>query len=196
MTTPESRLSPDEIRTLFLFEALTDEQLALLAEHGRVERHSAGTAVFSEGEPATCFFVLLSGTISLRRLMRGDEVEITRTEQRGVYGGASQAFMGDRVAQVYTASMYAITDSEFFVLPADVFADLMKTWFPMAVHLLEGVFLGMRTSQTILGERERLLALGSLSAGLTHELNNPAAAAVRATPSCATASTACGTSWR
>src|SRR4051794_22883782 len=181
MTTPESRLSPDEIRTLFLFEALTDEQLALLAEHGRVEHHDAGTAVFSEGDPATCFFVLLSGTVSLRRLMRGDEVEITRTEQRGVYGGASQAFMGDRVAQVYTASMHAITDSEMFVLPADVFADLMKNWFPMAVHLLEGVFLGMRTSQTILGERERLLALGSLSAGLTHELNNPAAAAVRAT---------------
>jgi signal transduction histidine kinase len=181
MTTPESRLSPDEIRTLFLFEALTDEQIAELAEHGRIEHHGGGTAIFAEGDPATCFFILLSGTISLRRLMRGDEVEITRTEQRGVYGGATQAFMGDRLAQSYTASMYAITDTEMFVLPADVFADFMKKWFPMAVHLLEGVFLGMRNSQTILGERERLLALGSLSAGLTHELNNPAAAAVRAT---------------
>ena len=57
----------------------------------------------------------------------------------------------------------------------------MRDWFPMAMHLLEGLFLGMRNSQTIVGERERLLALGSLSAGLTHELNNPAAAAVRAT---------------
>ena len=57
----------------------------------------------------------------------------------------------------------------------------MREWFPMAMHLLEGLFFGMRNSQTIVGERERLLALGSLSAGLTHELNNPAAAAVRAT---------------
>jgi signal transduction histidine kinase len=57
----------------------------------------------------------------------------------------------------------------------------MREWFPMAMHLLEGLFFGMRQSLTMLGERERLLALGSLSAGLTHELNNPAAAAVRAT---------------
>jgi signal transduction histidine kinase len=51
----------------------------------------------------------------------------------------------------------------------------------MAVHLLEGLFVGMRNQQALIGERQRLLALGSLSAGLTHELNNPAAAAVRAT---------------
>jgi signal transduction histidine kinase len=49
------------------------------------------------------------------------------------------------------------------------------------MHLLEGLFLGMQSSQRLVNERERLLALGSLSAGLTHELNNPAAAAVRAT---------------
>jgi signal transduction histidine kinase len=51
----------------------------------------------------------------------------------------------------------------------------------MAVHLLEGLFFGMQNTQQAVGQRERLLALGSLSAGLTHELNNPAAAAVRAT---------------
>jgi signal transduction histidine kinase len=57
----------------------------------------------------------------------------------------------------------------------------MRQWFPMAVHLLEGLFIGITQSQAAVGQRERLLALGSLSAGLTHELNNPAAAAVRAT---------------
>jgi signal transduction histidine kinase len=53
----------------------------------------------------------------------------------------------------------------------------------MAVHLLEGLFFGQRNMQEAVGQRERLLALGSLTAGLTHELNNPAAAAVRATAS-------------
>jgi signal transduction histidine kinase len=71
--------------------------------------------------------------------------------------------------------------SRFFVLDASVFAELMHEWFPMAVHLLEGLFFGNRNAQAAIGQRERLLALGSLSAGLTHELNNPAAAAVRAT---------------
>ncbi len=51
----------------------------------------------------------------------------------------------------------------------------------MAVHLLEGLFFGNKNTQQIINQRERLLALGSLSAGLTHELNNPAAAAVSAT---------------
>jgi signal transduction histidine kinase len=57
----------------------------------------------------------------------------------------------------------------------------MRDWFPMAVHMLEGLFFGIKNVQQQVGQRERLLALGSLSAGLTHELNNPAAAAVRAT---------------
>jgi len=69
------------------------------------------------------------------------------------------------------------------VLDADKFAQLMAEWFPMALHLLEGLFFGNRNTQQAIGQRERLLALGSLSAGLTHELNNPAAAAVRATAS-------------
>ena len=52
---------PDELRTLFLFEALEPDQLAWLSERGYVETRAAGTAVFTEGEEATCFFVLLSG---------------------------------------------------------------------------------------------------------------------------------------
>ena len=77
--------------------------------------------------------------------------------------------------------MQAITDARFWVIDAFEFADAIRRWFPMAMHLLEGLFLGMRASNAIVGQRERLLSLGRLSAGLTHELNNPAAAAVSAT---------------
>ncbi|MFC0505671.1 ATP-binding protein [Micromonospora costi] len=181
MTTPDDRLTPDQLRTLFLFEALDSAQLDWLAEYGRVEQRAGGTVVFGEGEPATCFFVLLSGTVTLSRRVQNDEVEISRTSQRGVYGGATQAYIVGEKEQVYRNTMRAVTDADFFVLPATDFAQAVRSWFPMAMHLLEGLFIGMRNSQTIVGERERLLALGSLSAGLTHELNNPAAAAVRAT---------------
>ncbi|MFG2755179.1 ATP-binding protein [Streptomyces wuyuanensis] len=183
MTASVSRevLTPDELRTLFLFEALDDGQLAWLAERGRVEVRDAGTPVYAEGEGATCFFVLLSGTVALSRQLHGDEIELGRSDQRGAYGGATQAYLGDRVDQVYPSTMRAVTDVELFVLPAAEFATALRTWFPMALHLLEGLFLGLRASDIIVGERERLVALGSLTAGLTHELNNPAAAAVRAT---------------
>ncbi|MET8142378.1 ATP-binding protein [Sphaerisporangium sp. NPDC005288] len=177
----DERLTPGELRTLFLFESLDEAQLARFAEHGRVERYPAAARVYEEGSPATCFYVLLSGTIALSRRVQGDEVELNRTEQRGVYAGATQAYLAEREGQVYPHSMLAISDVEMFSLPADVLATALREWFPMATHLLEGMFLGLRASQTIVGERERLLALGSLSAGLTHELNNPAAAAVRAT---------------
>jgi signal transduction histidine kinase len=171
-----------ELRTLFLFEKLTDEQLTWLCEHGRVELHDPGY-VLREGEPATCLYVLLDGTIALTRRVGGDEVETTRTDQRGVYAGAWSAFLDIEATRTYNASMRAVTPARFFTLSAGDFTTLMKQWFPMALHLLEGIFYGNQRSQRAIGERERLLALGSLSAGLTHELNNPAAAAVRATSS-------------
>ncbi|MBG0857540.1 cyclic nucleotide-binding domain-containing protein [Streptomyces spinoverrucosus] len=174
--------NPEEIGSLFLFEKLAPEQLGRLCAEGRVERFEPGP-VYTEGDPATCFYVLVEGTVALYRRVGADDVEVTRTSQRGVYAGAMQAYIGDRVRQVYNNSMRVTEPTRFFVLPADTFASIMREWFPMAVHLLEGLFFGSKATQRMIGQRERLLALGSLSAGLTHELNNPAAAAVRATAS-------------
>src|SRR5712691_7239412 len=180
-TAAADRIAIDELRTLFLFERLDEAKLAWLAEHGRVETRAAGTPVYAEGEPATCFYVLLGGTVVLLRKIRGDDVDVNRTDMRGVYGGATVAFIDDPVSRTYANSMRAVTDARFFSLPATDFGPIMREWFPMAMHLLEGLFFGMRSTATVVAQRERLLALGSLSAGLTHELNNPAAAAVRAT---------------
>jgi signal transduction histidine kinase len=178
--TQQMGCSPDELRTLFLFEKLNDEQLAWLCGHGHVEGIEPGP-LYTEGDAARCFYVLLDGTVVLSRRVGEDDVEINRTSERGVYGGAFNAYLGDRVPQVYNNSMRVTEPSRFFVLDATDFAQLMHEWFPMAVHLLEGLFFGIQNTQQVVGQRERLLALGSLSAGLTHELNNPATAAVRAT---------------
>jgi len=180
--TDTDRVGADELRTLFLFERLDDDQLAWLVEHGRIETAAMGATIVSEGEPATCFYVLLDGTVLLSRNVRGEQVDINRTDYRGSYFGATQAYVDRRQAdQVYAASVHAVTDVRTLQLPADEFGQVLRDWFPMAMHLLEGLFFGMTATQRIIGQRERLLALGSLSAGLTHELNNPAAAAVRAT---------------
>ena len=177
-----SECVPEELRTLFLFEKLTDEQLERLCQEGHVETVPAGP-VFAEGEPASCFYVLIEGTVVMSRRVGADDVEVSRTSQRGVYSGAFMAYVGDRVPQVYTNSLRATEPSRFFVLGADCFAQIMNEWFPMSVHLLEGLFFGAQRTREAVSQRERLLALGSLSAGLTHELNNPAGAAVRATAS-------------
>jgi signal transduction histidine kinase len=177
---PVMRCSAEELRGLFLFEKLTDDQLCWLCERGQVELAPPGP-VFSEGEPARYLYVLLSGTVVLSRRVGADDVEVVRTSEPGVYAGAFFAYLGDRAPQVYNNSMRVTEPSRFFMLDAVSFASLMGDWFPMATHLLEGLFFGTRNTQEAIGQRERLLALGSLSAGLTHELNNPASAAVRAT---------------
>jgi len=180
VSTAEARLSPEDLRTLFLFADLTDDQLAWVAEHAAVVEVAAGEDVVVEGEPAACFHVLLSGTITMSRMIAGDRVETGRTEQRGVYFGAVQFYLQDETARDYAMTVRAITDCAVIALPATEFAVVFARWFPMAVHLLEGMLLGMQRGNALLSERERLLALGKLSAGLTHELNNPAAAAGRA----------------
>jgi signal transduction histidine kinase len=170
----------DELRTLFLFEGLNDEQLAWLCREGHIEQFEAGP-VFAEGEPAEWCYMLMDGVLVLSRRVGGDDVEVIRTSQRGAYAGAFQAFLGDQVPQLYTASLRVPEPSRLFVLSSVAYTQMIHQWFPMALHLLEGLFFNFQNTQEIIGQRERLLALGSLSAGLTHELNNPAAAAVRAT---------------
>jgi signal transduction histidine kinase len=179
----QSRLEPAELKTLFLFDALTPEQLEWLSRSGYVEQRAAGELVYVEGEDATCFFVLLSGTVSMTRRVEDTEVETGRTNQRGVYAGATVSFLRSEELSAYQSSLLAVTECEFWVIDAATFGATFREWFPMAMHMLEGLALGMRTSQAVVGQRERLLSLGRLSAGLTHELNNPAAAAVRATAS-------------
>lgn len=171
---------PAELRTLFLFEKLDEDQLAWLCADGRIESLEPGP-VFHEGDPATCFYVLMDGELRLTKLSAGREIEMVQTDHRGSYAGAWMAYLGERADTHYTASMYVTRPSRFFVLDGQVFARMMHEWFPMAVHLLDGAFFGTRNTNARIAQRERLLALGSLSAGLTHELNNPAAAAVRAT---------------
>lgn len=178
MSTP-TPCEPDELRSLFLFEALTDEQLAVLCANGHIENYQPGP-ICVEGEPATCLYVLIEGELAMAKLSGGQEIETNRTSQRGVYCGAWRAFTGQLQQQSYDASVYVTKPSRFFVLDAPAFARFMKDQFPMAVHLLDGMAVGQERTRRIIDNREKLLALGQLSAGLTHQLNNPAAATVRA----------------
>lgn len=178
--TDARRIPPDELRSLFLFEHLDDDQLRWVCEHADVVDVPAGHELCTEGAPGECFFVLLSGGLTMHRLVGAEQVEIVRTDHRGSYCGAVQFYIGDQVEQTYGATVRTTSDATFLALRAKEFEKVFRAWYPMAVHLLQGLFLGQRNMSATIGQRERLLALGKLSAGLTHELNNPAAAAGRA----------------
>jgi signal transduction histidine kinase len=175
------RLGPGELAELFLFERLSDEQLAWLADRGEVASYEAGTTIYRVGEPATRLYVLLEGTLSLVMRAPGGELEVNRTDHRGTYAGAFFAYLDLPMARTYGTGLRAVTDCRFWVLSAEDFGRAVRDWFPMATHMLEGFAIQGMGSQQTLSTRERLVALGTVTAGLTHELNNPATAAARAT---------------
>src|SRR5690349_24814443 len=86
------RCSPAELRTLFLFEKLSDDQLGWLCENGWIKIFDPGP-VYTEGDPATCFYVLIEGTVALYRRGGPDGVETTRTYQAGAYAAASRSYL-------------------------------------------------------------------------------------------------------
>ena len=176
------RLTPADLRTLFLFERLDDDQLEWLAARGRVVEYPTGATIHAEGAPASCFLVLLSGTLAMSKRVQGGELELMRTDYYGAYTGAFDAYVPDRgVPKVYRSTARAVTDCRLFELSADDFGTAVWQWFPMAAHLLEGAATQGADVSSIVERHERLMALGSVTAGLTHELNNPVAAVVRAT---------------
>ena len=170
----------EELRTTFLFERLSLDQLDWLVEHGEVCTYDRGAHVYVEGDPGAHFYMLLGGGVRFTRRVGADVVELPETTQRGVYAGATQSVIGGG-GDNYLNSLLTTRPSRFYRLPTPDFADFLQRWFPMAVHLLEGLFVGVRNSEAMIRQHEQLTALGALSAGLSHELNNPSSAAMRAT---------------
>ncbi|WP_433253770.1 ATP-binding protein [Streptosporangium sp. CA-135522] len=173
-------ISKDVLRGLFLFEKLDDEKLEWLASHGEEREFDAGVTIIRQGDPSECFLVLIEGEVVMSTETPAGVVTMTPTSQPGVYAGATSAYLGDRAPATYFHSLRATKPSRLFALPAKKYGLMIGQWFPMAVHLLDGVRLGGLAQREIIDRRQRLTALGTITAGLTHELNNPAAAAVRA----------------
>lgn len=98
-----------------------------------------------------------------------------RTSERGTYFGAISG-----CGSVYDVTVRVTRPSRLFVVAADFFARFMQTVWPVAVHLLESTAIGGLRQRQLLGLQEKQHALATLTAGLTHQLNNPAAATVRA----------------
>ena len=125
-TVESGRLSPSELRTLFLFEKLDDDQLAWLSDNGYCETRPGGQPIYTEGDPATCLFVLLSGTMSMHRRVENTEVETGRTNQRGVYSGATQSFVKGLSEVPYWGSARAVTDCDFWVIGAAEYGEKFR----------------------------------------------------------------------
>ncbi|HZS93255.1 MAG TPA: ATP-binding protein [Chloroflexota bacterium] len=168
----------EELRQVFLFESLADDQLAELIAAGEEMCLSVDQAFIPEGEPADNLWVLLEGEWELSRYVGGRKMVLMTTDRRGVWAGGMRAY-GDTATGGYRATIRTLKPTRVFRLPSPELGRLLWSWFPMGKHLLDGLSQTAESITTMVRERESLVALGTMAAGLAHELNNPAAAAVR-----------------
>jgi signal transduction histidine kinase len=174
----------EELRPLPIFEGLTDGQLAELAEAGTEVPVEPGVELFREGEPADSWWVLVSGAIDLVRHVGREDTVVARMEVPGRWAGGFRAWDEHGV---YLATGRGVTAGRVLRVPAEVLRERSNAWFPFAAHLIQGLYHTARTIESTARQRESLVTLGTLAAGLAHEINNPASAATRAVDALATA---------
>lgn len=167
----------DELRSLSLFDGLADAQLLELVEAGTEVRVEPGVDLFHEGEHADFWWVLVDGAIDLVRHIGREETVVGRMDVPGRWAGGFRAWDEHGV---YLATGRGVTDGRVLRVPAEALRERADAWFPFAGHLIEGLYRTARTIESTARQRESLVTLGTLAAGLAHEINNPAAAATRA----------------
>ncbi|MGH3189257.1 MAG: sensor histidine kinase [Streptosporangiaceae bacterium] len=166
-----------ELRRIDLFDGMTDKQLSELAA-GSTEVHvRPGLELFREGEHADFWWVLLDGSIDLVRRVGAEDTVVARMDRPGRWAGGFRAWDEQGT---YLATGRGAAGGRVLRIPAEVLRERMQAWFPLAGRLIEGLYRTARSIEATARQRQSVVALGTLAAGLAHEINNPAAAAVRA----------------
>jgi signal transduction histidine kinase len=167
----------EELRGIDLFAGLNDDQLAELARGGEEVSFVPGDVVFTEGAHADEWWVLLAGSLELVRRVGGEDVVVAHMDRPGRWAGGFRAW---DEGGVYLATGRGATAGRLLRLDAPRLKDLVDHWFPLAGHLIVGLHRTARSIESTVRQRDALVTLGTLAAGLAHEINNPAAAATRA----------------
>ena len=157
------------------FAGLPDDQIAWFLSQAQELCVKGGETYVRQGDPADAMFVLLQGEFQARGDLAGDTFVISLKR-----GDVTGLLPFSRMKQ-FTINMRALTDGRVLRFPATLFPELVQKMPELATRLVGLMSDRIRETTRLEQQRDRLAALGKLSAGLAHELNNPASAAKRAT---------------
>jgi len=168
-------IEKSELLRVPAFADLPDDQIAWFLSQSQEMRVKAGDTYVRQGDPADSMFVILEGQFQWRGEFGGETVVLS-----GKPGDVTGVLPFSRMTQ-FTVSGRAVTDGRVLRFPVSLFPELVQK-MPELVKRLVGMMSDrIRETTRIEQQRDRLASLGKLSAGLAHELNNPASAAKRAT---------------
>jgi signal transduction histidine kinase len=156
------------------FADLPEDQIAWFISHSEELRVRAGDTYFSQGAPADAMYVVLEGQLQARGELGGEAVLFS------IEPGAVTGVLPFSRMRQFTVDTRALTDSRGLRFPASLFPELIQKMPELTQRLVGLMSDRIRETTRMEQQRDRLASLGKLSAGLAHELNNPASAAKRA----------------
>src|SRR6478752_5231756 len=167
-------MNPAELQKLPLFAGLSPEESSCL-EQGEEIAVAAGEIIGSEGDPATYFYVIIEGDIRVTKTY-GNQKVVMAVHTAGKFFGEVPLLLD----MPYFVDAQARTPCRLLRYSKDQFWSLMSMCPPAAKEILRTMAARLRGLEGFSQRREKLVSLGTMAAGLAHELNNPAAAARRA----------------
>src|SRR6202162_4593037 len=168
-------LDKSELLRVPVFADLPDDQLAWFISQSQEMNLKAGDVYARQGDPADAMFVMLEGHFQAWGELRGEAFAFDLEP-----GDVAGILPFSRMKQ-FTVSGRAETDSRALRFPASSFPELVQKMPELTKRLVGLMSDRIRETTRIEQQRDRLVSLGKLSAGLAHELNNPASAAKRST---------------
>jgi signal transduction histidine kinase len=167
--------APDDTRIMREEQRLSPEQVEALMPYGKELVLEAGDILFDETATVDSFYVVLEGGVNISRLDGAEEVSLL-DHGAGDFTGGLAVLTGRK--SIHRAR--AVTPTRILEIDSTIFRHVAVEVPDVADVFISGLAVRMRQTQRAFRQQEKLAALGKLSAGLAHELNNPAAAARRA----------------
>lgn len=168
-------VTASELRRVPVFADLPDDQIAWFISQAEEVALKPDDVYLHQGDPADAMFVVLEGQLQGRGELAGELVTISTKP-----GEVTGVLPFSRMKQ-FPLTGRAITSSRVLRFPAAQFPDLVQKMPELTKRLVGLMSDRIRETTRLEQQRDRLAGLGKLSAGLAHELNNPASAAKRAT---------------
>jgi signal transduction histidine kinase len=167
-------IQKSELLKVPVFADLPDDQIAWFLSQSEEIRLSVGETYVRQGDPADWMFVILDGQFQWRGEFGGETVVLS-----GKPGDVTGVLPFSRMKQ-FVVTGRAVTEGKILRFPSSLFPELMQKMPELTKRLVGLLSDRIRETTRIEQQRDRLASLGKLSAGLAHELNNPASAAKRA----------------